>query len=171
MTRSLSRLGGVAAVALSLTVAALSFEPGALASPAAPSRIRPHQSFAGLVNGKAQDAVVKVVCPGPASTGRALPGQTLAVTRAAAVASNSGYTGSRSRAIAATVGGSGAVVSVLFKQYNQPAEFPTNVPLPCGGMGIVVFTPVPGSPGARSATVRVEYANVATTGPSAVSRR
>jgi hypothetical protein len=164
MQRTMSRLGRVAAAAaLCLTVAAITLAPGALASSAGPTRIGPHQYFAGIVNGKYDDATVKVVCGGPASFGRALPGQTIGVTSPPVVASNAGYTGSRARSIVATVPGSATAVSVLFKRYNHAAEFPTNINLPCSGTGRLIFTPVPGSPSARSATLTVTYANVGVT--------
>jgi hypothetical protein len=165
MSRTVPIPGRAAAVAVVLAAAAIICAPGALASPAGPARIRPHQYFAGVVNGKLDNAVVKVACPGPASFGRALPGQTVAVTSPSVIASNTGYTGSRGRSIAADVPGSSSAVTLLFKQYNQPAEFPTGIDLPCGGTGQLIFTPVPGSASARSATVTVTYENVAVTAP------
>ena len=163
MHATLSRLGHVGAVTLCLAAAALPFEPGALATSVGPTKIGPHQVFDGLVNGKSDDAVVKVVCGGPASFGHALPGQTLAVTSPAVIATNSGETGSRARSIAANVPGSATAVTVLFKEYNRPTEFPTNIDLPCSGTDVLIFAPVPGSPSAKAATVTVAFANVGVT--------
>jgi len=161
MTRTPYRLGGLVALALALSATGLASASSALASSIPVSKIGPHQFFAGVVNGKVQDAIVKVVCPGAANTGHALPGQTISVTQATAVAANFGYTGATGRSIAATVGPpASAGDTLLFTAYNQVAEFPTNIPLPCGGTGLVIFSPVKGGKGAKSATVTVAYANV-----------
>jgi hypothetical protein len=132
---------------------------------AAGGRVGPDQIFVGLVNGTSVGAVVKVVCPGPSNVmGRALPGQTLAVSRAAAVAATAGDTGANGRRIVATVEPAiGTAGAVVFGRYDVTKPFPTTVPVPCGGAGIVRFTPAPGGPGARPATVTVEYVNLAAT--------
>ena len=163
MTRTIFRVAGGVAVALALTAACLTSGTGALASSVGPTKVGPNQYFAGVVNGKLQDATVKVVCPPIGTVGRALPGQTLSVTWLPVVASNFGYTGSKAHAILANVGpGPSATDIVRFTRYNKPQAFPTNVPVPCGGTGLVVFTPVPGSKGAFPGTVTVSYANIST---------
>jgi hypothetical protein len=118
-----------------------------------------------MVNGQVVNAIVKVVCPGAANMGRALPGQTIAVTSTTVIAANFGFTGASGHSIAATVGPpASASDTLLFTRYNHPAEFPTNIPLPCGGTGLVIFSPVKGGKGAKAATVTVAYANVASGG-------
>jgi hypothetical protein len=165
MTRTLTRLGALVVFALALTAAGLTSGAGALASSVGPTKIGPHQFFGGLVNGVLQGATVKVVCPGPASVGRALPGQTLAVMSPQVIARNFGNTGAKGRAIAANVGPtSSGAVTIIFTKYNHPAAFPTDIPVPCSGTGVIVFNPLPGSHGSAPATVTVTYANVATNG-------
>ncbi len=154
--------GATVALALAGTGMAISAS-SASASTASigPSKIGPHQWFTGLVNGRFQHAIVKVVCPVNSSVGRALPGQTVSVTSPPVIAATFGYTGTRARSIAGVVGPAAAVSEVLlFHRYNAPAEFPTNIPLPCGGKGVVIFAPVPGSHTAKASRVRVTYANV-----------
>jgi len=164
MTRTLYRIGGLVALSLALTAAGLTSGTSALAS-VGPTQIGPHQFFAGEVNGRIENATVKVVCPGAANTGRALPGQTIAVTSPLVIARNFGYTGATGRSIAATVGPAASTSqTILFTMYNQPAEFPTNIPVPCSGTGVVIFSPVAGGKGAKAAKVTVTYANVATGG-------
>lgn len=165
MARTFSR--SIYGISLALASIATGFATGPLASASTvgPTKVEPHQHFAGLVNGKLENATVKVVCAGPSSTGRALPGQTLEVTSPLVIATNFGYTGSRGRSISASVSpASAAAPTVTFHKYNVPAAFPTNVALPCGGTGLVIFAPLPGSHSAKSATVTVSYANVATRG-------
>jgi hypothetical protein len=165
MSKTLSRFGGLVACTLALTVAGFTPGTSALASSVGPTQVGPYQYFEGLVNGTLQNATVQVVCPGPVgTTGRALPGQTLAVTWLPVISVNSGFTGAKGRAIATNVGPpTSAAPTILFTSYNSPAAFPTDVPVPCGGTGVVVFSPLPQSKGARPATVTVSYVNVATT--------
>jgi hypothetical protein len=161
MIRTLSRLGGLVALALALTAVSLTSGTTAFASSVGPTHVGPHQWFAGEVNGMIENATVKVVCPGPSTMGRALPGQTLAITWLPVIARNFGYTGASGRAIAATVGPPvSAAPTILFTTYNDPLPFPTNTPVPCDGTGLVVFSPVAGGKGAKVATVTVSYDNV-----------
>ena len=168
MTRTVSRLAGVSALALVLTAAALTSGSGALATTVGPTKVSPHQYFAGEVNGKLDNATVTVVCPISGKWGRALPRQTLAVTWLPVIASNFGNTGSRGTAIDANTGSpaASAAQTIVFKKYNHPQAFPTNVPVPCGGKHLVIFDPVPNGHGAKAAKVTVTYANVAS-GPGA----
>jgi hypothetical protein len=163
MVRVLRFVGaGVAVGALSCGAVSSS----ASASLGGGGRVGPNQVFAGLVNGKFADARVLVVCPGPAGgTGRALAHQTLEVTRAVPTPVGAGFTGAKATSIVAQVGPATATAgTVRFTRYLVKMQFPTNVPVPCGGTGIVTFTPEPGSPTARLATVTVDYANIAATG-------
>lgn len=135
----------------------------AAAATPTPGGIGPHQPFAGEVNGRMAHAVVQVVCPGPAVThGRALAGQTLEVVPAPAISTSGGNTGAKGDRIVAQIGPSAAAVgAVVFTRYGEPEPFPTDVPVPCGGTGLVRFVPEPSGAGAHAATVTVTYANVA----------
>jgi len=165
MIRNLSRLGCLVVLALTIAAVSVSSESVALARTVGPTKIRPHQFFAGVVNGMIENATVKVACPISGTNGRALSGQTLSVTSPLVVASNFGYTGSRGRAIVANVGpAASAAETVRFTRYNHPQPFPTNIPVPRDGTGVVIFFPVRGSHHARPATVTVSYENVAANG-------
>lgn len=67
------------------------------AAAATPGKIGPHQYFEGLVNGSlglGKPAIIKVVCPGPASrTGHPLAKQKVEVSEPKVILSTSGYTG------------------------------------------------------------------------------
>jgi hypothetical protein len=161
MTRIFSRLAGL--VTLTLALSTFGLTSGALASSAGPTKVGPHQYFAGMINGKVQNATVEVVCPPSGAVGRALPGQTISVTLAAVIATSSGYTGSKAHAIQVNIGPAATPVpTVLFTSYNQISPFPTDVPVPCAGTEVVAFSPVPSSKRAKAATVTVSYVNVST---------
>lgn len=127
--------------------------------------IGPNQLFTGLVNGKASDATVTVVCPSPAApnqTGHPAGNQTLAVEPASSVAAGSGYTGSQGKAVAAGVVIPAGTTSkpLVFRAYGSKA-LPKTLVVPCSGPGEVVFAPRPTSRTARSATVDVTFVNLA----------
>jgi hypothetical protein len=119
---------------------------GLLAPPAgAAAPIRSNQHFIGLVNGKQAGAVVKTVCPGPATsgrTGRVMAGQTLSVARRAG---GSGYTGPFGQVNAWFVPSQQgpAPVQVRFTSYGEPLTIPTSVRVPCDGTGTVEFSSCP----------------------------
>lgn len=159
---------------LLVLVACLAFAAsGARSAPAGAAthdKIGPHQYFDGLVNGSigvGHPAIVKVVCPGPASrTGHPLVGQRLEVTEPKAVLSTSGYTGKKATSIDAFFGAPPPAAEgpgqVSFKKYGVAKSIPTSLELPCAGTGHVTFVPYPQSPPtSRAATVAVEYVNVA----------
>jgi len=163
MIRRLPRICALAVAAVGLTAVAAS---GSLAvASVGPTKVGPHQYFNGLVNGKLQDAIVKVVCPGAANWGHALEHQTLSVISPNVITANSGYTGSRAREIGALIGpASSTAPMVVFTRYGHPQQFPTNIPVPCSGTGQVFFVPRPGSHDAKSGAVTVTWANVAAGG-------
>jgi hypothetical protein len=164
MPRTLSHAVAIAAVILALTAVSLITGPSAQASSPG-GKIGHHQFFVGLVNGRSHDAIVKVVCAGPSATGRALPDQPLVVESPLVIAKDFGFTGSRGRTIATNlVLPAAAATTLTFHRYNDSIPFPTNINVPCGGTGLVIFTPIPGSHSARSFSVTVSFANVATTG-------
>jgi hypothetical protein len=126
--------------------------------------VGPNQVFTGVVNGSTSNATVYVVCPGPVQPGQL--GRPFNDSWQVVTGTGGGFTGSAAKEIVATIGpgptssGSSAVVAT-FTQYGAPQAFPPNLLLPCGGVGIATFTPLPGSPTARSSTVSVRFVNVA----------
>lgn len=162
-----------------LVIAALALGAVALMAPGANgatrhARVHAHQYFAGSVNGSLGTpvpAVVKVVCPGPATPGQRghpLAGQTVEVGLTLPAVSNPGYTGKDGRTIGVFFGppppGAAGPGQVRFTRYLVSKPIPTSLELPCGGTGTVTFVPFPKSPPtSRSAGVAVEYANVAAT--------
>jgi hypothetical protein len=80
-----------------------------------------------------------------------------------AVTPRQGYTGSRASSIAASlVLPVAAATSLSFHHYGVPVPFPTNISVPCGGTALLIFTPVPGSRSARSYSLTITFANLAT---------
>lgn len=120
------------------------------------------------------DAVVTVICPGPAlSKGHPASGQVLEVLSppppvAYGVKISVGLTGTRGRAIVARFSDDPSQATT-FHQYFTSKPIPTSLLLPCSGTGTVVFRPSPGSPDARTSVVSVSYLNPAA-GPTSRSR-
>ena len=158
------RLVGVAVAAgtLAAGLAAGGGPAGAVVQDPVP--IGPHQLFIGLVNGKSTGAVIDVVCPIGAVVGRALPDQTLEVAQPEVISVKAGNTGSRAHRIVASVLPTPATATgVVFSSYYVTKDFPTNVPVPCSGAGVVRFNPVPGSKTAIPYDVSVTWGNVTAT--------
>ena len=131
-----------------------------------PLPITPNTSFTGLVNGKAADAVITVVCPGPVSStsvGHPTSGQSVEVRSIVPpVTAPGGFTGSAGREIVAGFGpASTAAQNIVFTSYFAPAKIPTTWWVPCGGTATMTFVPLPTSPTARSYTLTVAFANIA----------
>ena len=162
----LRRLAVAAAVALG--AAAI---PAAAASADAvqdPIPIGPNAYFYGLVNGKAADAVVYVVCPGPIgpySTGHPVSSQTVEVRSVVPPVINTyGYTGTNGKQIDAgfTTSSSTRVnPPIAFTSFFAPTKIPTDWTVPCGGPGSMTFVPVATSSTARNFTVKVTFVNIA----------
>ena len=165
MRRTATTVAGLAAVGGMVVIGAWGPAGPAGAGGTPPGKVGPHQFFVGAVNGDFSRAVVKVVCPGPEVTsGRALPGQTIEVSSPPVVATTSGNTGADGTRIVATIGPAVSTSApVVFTRYDKPQAFPTDVAVPCGGNGVVTFSPVPRGAGARSTAVQVTYADVAAT--------
>jgi hypothetical protein len=134
--------------------------------------VGPHQLFAGSVNGSSgrpTPAVIRVVCPGPgAQRGHPVSRQTVEVGPAASTASTTGDTGNDATSIGAFFGPPPPAATgpgqVSFRRYRVLKAIPTSLSLPCQGTGVVTFIPFPESPPtSRSASVPVEYVNVAVT--------
>jgi hypothetical protein len=161
------RLLGVSLVAIAVGL----LVPGVSGAATHP-KVGPHQYFAGSVNGSSggpTPVIIRVVCPGPeAQRGHPLSGQTVEVGPAASTASSIGYTGNDATSISAFFGPPPPAATgpgqVSFRRYGVPKAIPTSLSLPCQGTGVVTFVPFPESPPtSRSASVPVEYANVAAT--------
>ncbi|HXW35323.1 MAG TPA: hypothetical protein VEJ87_12150 [Acidimicrobiales bacterium] len=126
-------------------------------------RVGPNQYFFGTVNGVTGDAVLKVVCPGPSTTGHAVAGQPLEVDLEAAAAGPFGFTGSAAHSIVANLAIAKSTTSghlAVFEQYGVKRYFPTNVSLPCSGQGVVLFDPSPTSGSAVPFGVSITFENV-----------
>jgi hypothetical protein len=126
--------------------------------------ILPNQYFTGVVNGKTANATVYTACPGPATgrTGHPVSGQTLSVAPASSSSTaNVGFTGSLGNSVAATPVTSIANDPVVFTEYFRASALPTAWTVPCEGNGRIAFTPLPGSPTARTGYVTVRFINIA----------
>ncbi|MEY9871576.1 hypothetical protein ABH931_001049 [Streptacidiphilus sp. MAP12-33] len=153
--RTLSALGIAAGLAL---VAAPAAHADGVVDPAP---IGPNQFFTGQVNGTGTDGAIQMACFGPLTpgeTGHPLSGQTVDVLPApAAGTADVGYTGSAATHIEVGFGAASTTTPVTLGFYAVRAAIPTTLVLPCAGTGTVVFTPAPGSPTARPATLAVRY--------------
>jgi hypothetical protein len=165
-------VGSCAVTALTLSVPAMG---GAVTHP----RIRPHQYFAGSINGslgRPKHAVIRVVCPGPSSigqTGHPLAGQPIAVGRVLPTALIAGYTGNTGTSISVFFGVPPptpvAIGTLTFTRYGVSQNIPTSLSLPCAGTGVVTFYPFPRDPPiSRAEVVPVEYVNLAVAPASSV---
>jgi hypothetical protein len=149
---------------LTTIVGGLAVSPAATAAVQDPLPIGPNQSFEGLVNGKASNAVIQMACFGPirpGQLGHPFAGQTTEVELGSPAAAF-GFTGA-ARSIQATFtlpnSASTSLTELLatFGSYYAPAEISTSALFPCGGTGQIAFTPVDGGPLARPWDTRVTF--------------
>jgi hypothetical protein len=125
-----------------------------VAASASKAPIRPDQHFVGLVNGRHLNAVVRVICPGPAtsSLGSVASGQTMTVAR---VARGNGYTGLFSGVYAwfepTKVGVRPTMLH--FSTYATSVAIPRTMGAACDGTGVVEFSSCP--------YLRVRFVNMA----------
>jgi len=122
-------------------------------------RVHGGQHFMGVVNGNHTNAVVYVVCPGPATpgqTGHPAGDQFVAVIL---TSEGDGFTGSASsievRFTNTAAGG------VALTRYGVARSIPTSIELPCSGTGSVTFAPAPSTTISAPDTVKVTYENIA----------
>lgn len=160
-------------LAAAFALAAAAVSAGTAAAGAAgpiqdPIPIGPNMYFYGLVNGKAANAVVQVVCPGPVgpnSTGHPVDGQSVEVRSVVPpVSSQYGYTGSSARQIDAGLtlpSSSVANPPIVFTSFFAPGKIPAGWVVPCGGSTTMVFVPLSSSTTARSYTLTVSFVNIA----------
>lgn len=148
-----------------VAVTALATLAGLTGTAVAQTPIRPHQHFAGVVNGELRRAVVRTVCPGPASRrGPVKPGQQMAVVK---TARGQGYTGPFGQIYAwfQPVRSGKRPVMLTFARYGEPKRIPASVRVPCTGSGEAVFSScpylAPCPAGWVPAVVKVRFVNVA----------
>ena len=117
------------------------------------------QHFMGIVNGNHTNAVVYVVCPGPATpgqTGHPAGDQFVAVIF---TSEGDGFTGS---ATSITVRFTNtAAGGVTLTRYGIARSIPTGIELPCSGTGSVTFAPAPSTTISAPDDVKVTYENIA----------
>ncbi|MDI5968370.1 hypothetical protein POF50_003230 [Streptomyces sp. SL13] len=152
------------------TIAAFVLLGGAVGLPSAAATVDPapigaNQFFNGQVNGASASAVIRVVCPVPATvgeTGHPIAGQTVdVVPGASSTSAVVGYTGSAGTHVNVEFGTASANAPVTLSSYAVQAAIPTTLNLPCSGTGKVAFVPSPTSTTAQTATVAVTYADIA----------
>lgn len=134
----------------------------AASAAADPVPIGPNQYFSGLVNGTRDNAVIYMVCPGPASgqLGHPASGQSVSVTQTSAAIY--GFTGSLANSIDVTFTlSTTANPAITLKYYDTPAAIPTTLLLPCSGKGQARYDPEPTSPTAQADVVGVTFINIA----------
>jgi hypothetical protein len=154
-------MSGLVTAALGVTFAA-----AAAAAPAPvqdPVPIGPNEYFRGFVNGHPPGkAVIRVVCPGPASTGHPVAGQKIEVKTAQPTSTaDLGFTGSAGKRItAALTPDSTTTVLATFTSFFVPKKIPTGIIVPCSGTAKVRFTPLPTSSTAKSAVLTVTFLNI-----------
>lgn len=153
------RLAKALLVSAAAAVAALCIFAASAAADPVP--IGPNQYFAGLVNGTHDNAVIYMVCPGPAygQLGHPASGQSVSVTQTTAV--TYGFTGSLANSIVVTFGTQTTNPAITLKYYDTPAAIPTTLLLPCSGKGQVRYDPEPTSLTAHADVVGVTFINIA----------
>ena len=162
-------LAALTVASVSVGVAATSFA----ASTPPLHKVGPDQFFSGAVNGVSQEAVIKVICPGPATaaqTGHPLAGQSVdANLLLPPLVSTLGFTGTaKSIGVELTyplppTGLAFAAKLGTLNFYGQSLAIPTKLNVPCSGTGSIAFDPTKGGPDARPSIVAVTFGNVAVT--------
>ena len=165
--RTALRIASVSAVTL---VAGAAIATPALA---AGNPIGPKQYFYGEVFGLSASTtpnVIAVACAGAASTGHPLANQYVAAHQLfPPIAATTGYTGNDANEINVNLFYSQGTISVVtpvfatLRYYDQNVEIPTALTVPCGGTGVLDFTPSPdpdNSGSASSVTVTFESTGV-----------
>jgi hypothetical protein len=142
-------LAAAAAALLAASAPAAAFVP-------VPTPIGPGQGFIPLVNGQSTNSTVLVDCP-TGGSGYPAPGQTLAVKQASPAGTQApGLTGTAADSIEVGTGDPGTG-GVPLRLYDRPVAIPTTLVVPCGGTGLFTFVPVPDSPTATAASVKVTF--------------
>jgi hypothetical protein len=159
-----------AALMSGLITAALGagFSAAAAAAPVPvqdPVPVGPNEYFSGFINGHPPgNAVIRVICPGPASTGHPAGNQTIEVKTAQPTSTTDlGFTGSAGKKITAALArASTTTVLAGFTGFFVPKKIPASITVPCSGTAKVVFRPSPTSSAARPAVLTVTFRNIGT---------
>jgi hypothetical protein len=136
-------------IAVTSALALIAVGTLATASPAQAVAVGPQQYFVGQVFGATKQSVIDVACAGPATTGHPVAGQTVEVALILPpVTTTAGYTGTQAVEIdAALIYPSGPVLVktpiATFTQYFLKLPIPTSITVPCGGSGVMSFSPYP----------------------------
>jgi hypothetical protein len=153
---------GMAFAVLAATAAATFGGAAAASAQTGATQIGPNQFFAGQVNKAHTNAVIYMICPGPAfpgQTGHPESGQNVSVTQTSTTAG--GFTGSLANSIVVGFPGPTTNGAITLTYYDTPAPIPTTLVLPCAGTGQVIYAPEPTSPTAKSDVVTVTFINIA----------
>ena len=135
--------------ALSLAIAGTIAGTIAAASPVQAAQVGPHQYFTGQVFGTTTQSVIEVACAGVATTGHPVSGQTVEVAEILPPVNNQvGYTGDQAVEIdTALIYSNGPTLVKIpiatFTQYFLKLPIPTSITVPCGGTGVMSFSPYP----------------------------
>lgn len=160
------RLSSRIAIGSALAVAAIGTL--AAASPASAATVGPNQYFVGQVFGSTAQSVILVECGPVQATGHPAPGQTVDVLQLLPpVATTAGYTGDLAVEIDAALvfpasSANAPVPIATFTQYSLKLPIPTSILVPCGGTGVMNFSPYPLDSG-RPSNVQVTFTSVAVT--------
>jgi hypothetical protein len=142
------------------------------AGPPSPGPIAPHQTYVGQVfglgNSTGTQAVIEVVCPGPAGTGgHPVAGQYVEVQQVNITpVASAGYTGNFGTGIEAELvypaGSVTATTAVAkFTTYGVKVEIPTSITVPCSGSAVMSFIPLPDPDmSGRPSNVPVTFQNI-----------
>lgn len=148
LSKTASRIA-LASVPALIAGAALAVPASAQAGPVGPRQYFYGQEF-GVASSSASQDVIEVACAGPATTGHPLPGQDVAVHQIfpPAPVTTAGYTGNFGTEITADLIWSRGTVTVVtriatFTSYDVMMPIPTSITVPCGGTGVISFTPSP----------------------------
>ncbi len=157
---------------IAIASAAVSVAGGVLAIPAVAQAgtVGPKQYFHGEVFGvagsTAQQDVIEVACAGPASTGHPVAGQSVAVHQIFPPATTAGYTGNDgieidTKLIYPAEPVAGGIAIATFTNYDDPAPIPTSITVPCGGSGVMSFSPYPNPDGTGvSSKVNITFVSI-----------
>jgi len=164
--------GIFARTVITVAAAAVVAVPVAVAAAAGPvsnpiMKVGPKQNFRGFVNDRISKATIRVICPGPSTTGHPLARQTVRVAQAIdPVLLTDGFTGTAATSIGAwltwptTTKPAPPAYIATFTGYGALA-IPTSITVPCGGSGQMLFLPALGSPTVKAATVSLTFVNLA----------
>jgi hypothetical protein len=136
-----------------------------------PAPIGPNQFFHGDVNGLSANATITTDCVGPVrpnESGHPVGNQYVDVLPGVSSGSavSVGFTGSAGNSVRAALllpissGPASGIVLGTLRDYVVRLTIPVDITVPCNGSADVVFTPLPTSDTAKSATVHVTLVSI-----------